>query len=119
MKTISWLAIVLVLAMSAAVADDRETYNRRAAETDLAAFRLLDLNRDGVLTFDEVRADVDFAPRFNDMDINRDGVVTREELRRYIEQAYGVVVTGTNQLVIQLSPPSAVPTIRANPTVSP
>jgi Ca2+-binding EF-hand superfamily protein len=105
MKAIPWL--VLVLAMSAAVADDRETYNRRAAETDLAAFRALDLNRDGVLTFDEVRADVDFAPRFNDMDINRDGVVTPGELRSYIERTYGVVVTGTNQLVMQLSPPSA------------
>jgi Ca2+-binding EF-hand superfamily protein len=103
MKAIGWL--VLVLAMSAAVADDRETYNRRAAETDLAAFRLLDLNRDGVLTFDEVRADINFAPRFNDMDIDRNGVVTLEELRRYIEQTYAVVVTETNQLVMQLSPP--------------
>jgi len=117
MKTISWL--VLVLAMSAAVADDRETYNRRAAETDLAAFRLLDLNRDGVLASEEVRADLDFGPRFDDIDTDRNGVITSDELRRYIERAYGVVVTDTNQLVMQLSPPSAVPTIRANPAVSP
>jgi len=81
MKSIGSLAMVLVLATSAAAADDRETYNRRAAETDLAAFRLLDLDRDGVLT--------------------------REELRRYLEQAYGVVVTETNLLVMQLSPPSS------------
>lgn len=105
MKAITWL--VLVLAMSAAVADDRETYNRRAAEADLAAFRVLDLNRDGVLTFEEVRPDLNFGPRFNDMDIDRNGVVTREELRRYLDQTYGVVVTETNQLVMQLSPPSA------------
>lgn len=105
MKAISWL--VLLLATSAAVADDREAYNRRAAESDLAAFRLLDLNRDGVLTPDEVRADLNFGPRFADIDTDRNGVVTREELRRYIERAYGVVVTETNQLVMQLSPPSA------------
>jgi EF hand domain-containing protein len=107
MKSIGSLAMVLVLATSAAAADDRETYNRRAAETDLAAFRLLDLDRDGVLTFDEVRGDLNVGPRFNDMDIDRNGVVTREELRRYLEQAYGVVVTETNLLVMQLSPPSS------------
>ena len=107
MKPIGWLAMVLLFSMSAAVADDREIYNRRAAETDLAAFRLLDLNRDGVLTFDEVRADLNFGPRFNDIDTDRNGVITREELRSYIERTYGVVVTGTNQLVIPLSPPSA------------
>ncbi|MGH8642594.1 MAG: EF-hand domain-containing protein [Burkholderiales bacterium] len=119
MKTIGSLAMVLVLAASGAVADDRETYNRRAAEADLTAFRVLDLNRDGVLTRDEVLADLNFGPRFNDVDINRDGVVTREELRRYLDRTYGVVVTETNQLVMQLSPPSAVPAIRANPTASP
>ena len=106
MRSIGWLAMVLLFSTSA-LAADRETYNRRAAEADLAAFRVLDLNRDSVLTFEEVRADVNFAPRFNDMDIDRNGVVTREELRRYIEQAYAVVVTEANQLVMQLSPPSA------------
>jgi EF hand len=107
MKPTGWLAIVLLFSISAAVADDREIYNRRAAETDLAAFRLLDLNRDGMLTFEEVRADVNFGPRFNDIDIDRNGAVTLEELRSYIERTYGVVVTQTNQLVMQLSPPSA------------
>ena len=105
MKT-SWLVIALLAATTAAMADDRETYSRRAAETDLAAFRQLDLNRDGMLTLDEVLADLNFAPRFNDMDINRDGIVTPEELRRYIERAHGVLVTEGNQLVLQLPPPS-------------
>jgi Ca2+-binding EF-hand superfamily protein len=104
MKSIGWVAIVLLCSMSV-LADDREAYNRRAAETDLAAFRLLDLNRDGVLTQDEVLADLNFGPRFNDMDIDRNGVVTLEELRRYIEQTYDVVVTAGNQLVIKLRPP--------------
>ena len=107
MKMTSLLALALILATSAAMADDRESYNRRAAEADLAAFRVLDLNRDGVLTRDEVLADLNFGPRFNDMDIDRNGVVTLEELRRYIEQTYDVVVTAGNQLVIKLSPPGA------------
>jgi Ca2+-binding EF-hand superfamily protein len=106
MKSETWLAMALLFSMSA-MADDRETYNRRAAEADMAAFRLLDLNRDGVLTLEEVRADLNFGPRFNDIDIDRNGVITPGELRRYIERTYGVVVTETNQLVIQLSPPSA------------
>lgn len=80
---------MLVAALGAA-ADDREAYNRRAAEADMAAFRALDLDRDGVLTPEEVRGAVDFAPRFNDIDINRDGFVTLEEMRRYIERTYGI-----------------------------
>lgn len=107
MKAMAWLAMAAILATALAAADDRETYNRRAAETDLAAFQQLDLNRDGVLTLDEVRADLNFGPRFNDIDTDRNGAVTREELRSYILRSYGVVVTEANQLVMQLSPPSA------------
>lgn len=107
MKEISWIALTLVAAMiPVAAANDREDFNRRAAETDLAAFRSLDLNRDGVLTRDEVMADLNFGPRFNDIDIDRDGVATVTELRRYIEATYGVAITETNQLVIRLDPPS-------------
>jgi Ca2+-binding EF-hand superfamily protein len=107
MKAIAWLATAMILAATGATADDRETYSRRAAETDLAAFTLLDLNRDGVLTLDEVRADLNFGPRFNDIDTDRNGAITREELRSYIQRAYGVVVTETNQLIMQLDSPSA------------
>jgi hypothetical protein len=32
----------------------------------------------------------DLEARFNDIDINRDGVITREELARYIGLRYGV-----------------------------
>src|SRR5262245_9387311 len=104
----AWSLAAVFAVWSLAAADEgREAYNRRAADADRAAFRVLDLNRDGVLTRDEVRADLYFGPRFNDIDINRDGVITPEELRRYLEQAYGVVVTAGNQLVIKLSPPGA------------
>jgi hypothetical protein len=105
MKSKTWLAIALALAVSAAAADDREAYNRRAADADLAAFRARDLDRNGVLTRDEVGGDLNFGPRFNEADINRDGILTPDEMRRYIERTYGVVVTEGNQLVIRLAPP--------------
>ncbi|HXF65166.1 MAG TPA: hypothetical protein VNK67_00515 [Burkholderiales bacterium] len=90
MKNRIWLAVLLGAVALAAAADDRETYNRRRAEADWAAFKALDLDRDGRLTREEVRGDLDFGPRFNDIDINRDGFITPEELRRYIEQSYGI-----------------------------
>jgi len=81
---------ILLIAVSAVVwADDRLEYNRRAADTDRAAFTQLDLDRDGRLTREEVRADLNFGPRFDDADINRDGVVTADEMQRYLEQSYG------------------------------
>ncbi len=94
MKFRTLAAVLLAAAASTAAADDRAEYNRRAANADMAAFRQLDLNRDGRLTEDEARADLNFYPRFRDIDINRDGVITPEEMRRYIEQAYGIQVAG-------------------------
>lgn len=81
--------ILLALFWSMAIADDRTDYNRRAAAADAAAFRQLDLNRDGNLSRAETISDLNLGPRFDDMDINRDGIVTPDELRRYIEQTYG------------------------------
>lgn len=88
------VAMLITAATQIAAADDRSEYNRRAANSDLAAFRQLDLNRDGRLTADEARADVNLFPRFSDIDINRDGVITTEEMRRYLEQTYGVQTAG-------------------------
>jgi hypothetical protein len=79
----------LVAACGTASADDRADYNRRAAERDVALFSALDLDGDRVLTRDEARPDLTLGPRFNDADINRDGVVTREEMQRYVDQQYG------------------------------
>jgi len=86
------LAAILALVTSChvAIADDRADYNRRAAATDLATFRQLDLNRDGRLDAAEAAGDLNLGPRFRDIDINRDGIVTPEEMRRYIEQTYGL-----------------------------
>ena len=84
------LAILLAACATVATADDRAEYNRRAAEADQAAYRQLDLDRDGLLTRGETRADLNFGPRFDAADINRDGIVTHDEMRRYLEQTYGV-----------------------------
>ena len=82
-------AMLLAMAIAPAAADDRSEYNRRAAQADAAAFHRLDLDRDGRLTADEARPDLNFGPRFNDVDINRDGIVTQDEMRRYLERTYG------------------------------
>lgn len=83
--------IVLVTALAAvASADDRTAYNERVAARLAALFQSLDRNADDIVTRDESRGDVNFAPRLADMDSNSDGQVTREELQRYNEQPYGV-----------------------------
>lgn len=87
-------ALLLVVLSIAAVADDRENFNRRAAEADLALLRQPDLNDDGYLTKDEAKGDLRLGPRFDYIDINRDGVITQQEMRRYIEQTYGVHPAG-------------------------
>jgi len=82
--------VLLAAASGAALGDDRADYNRRGAERDVALFAALDRDADGVLTRDEVRADLTLGPRFDDADINRDGLLTREEMQRYVERRYGV-----------------------------
>lgn len=83
-------AVALATVAAAAAADDRAEYYRRAATADLAAFRALDLDRDGRLGREEARGDLNLGPRFDDIDINRDGVITAEEMERYIVQTYRV-----------------------------
>lgn len=90
MKIRFWVAVLLGVMVWGAAADDREAYNRRRADADMASFKALDLNGDGRLTREEARGDLDLGPRFNDIDINRDGIITPEEMRRYIEQTYGI-----------------------------
>ena len=85
------LALMFAALAAPAWADDRETYNRRAAAADAALFQQLDRDRDGRLSREEARGDLNLGPRFDDMDVNRDGIVTREELGSYLQQTYGVV----------------------------
>jgi hypothetical protein len=90
--TVIELAVMVACTLYAApsVAADADDYRSRAAQRDVAAFDALDRNKDGRLTIEEVRGDIDFEARFGDFDINRDGVITREELTRYIAFRYGV-----------------------------
>ena len=90
-------SLALLMPMAAMAADARTDYYQRAADRDTAAFRVLDVNRNGALTRVEIMGDLDFGPRFDDMDINRDGIVTQDELRRYIEQHYGVAIPAGRQ----------------------
>ena len=84
------IAVICTLCVAASFATDADDYMRRAAQRDVAMFDALDRDKDGRLTIDEVRGNIDLEARFNDIDINRDGVITREELARYITLRYGV-----------------------------
>lgn len=84
------MVIGLACGCGAALADDKASFNRRAAERDAALFAALDRNADGALTREEARPDLTLGPRFDDADIDRDGVITRAEMQRYLEQRYGV-----------------------------
>jgi Ca2+-binding EF-hand superfamily protein len=85
------VAVACTLYVATCFATEADEYRRRAAQRDVAMFDALDRNKDGRLAIEEVRGNVDLEARFNDFDINRDGVITREELTRYIALHYGIV----------------------------
>jgi hypothetical protein len=91
MRTLSRLLLFTLLAsgITSVSADERSDYNRRNAERYSSLFVWLDRDGDRAVTLLESYGDLNFSPVFNDMDINRDGVVTADELNRYVEQRYG------------------------------
>ena len=98
MKTslpIAIAATLLLPAASLAADDARTAYYQRNANADLASFRELDVDKNNAITREEVRGDVDLTPRFDDIDVNRDGVVTLDELLAYAERQYGVKLTAS------------------------
>ncbi len=82
------LSILASVTSAAVLGQDREHYNRQAAARDIARFEALDRDKDGKLTWAEVRGDVDMEARFLDIDGNRDGEISLDELRRYVERNY-------------------------------
>jgi hypothetical protein len=87
------LAAAVLLATAVAHADDRQDYNRRAAERFAALFQSLDRDGNGSLTLAEAHGDLNLGPRFNDMDIDRDGIVTRAELQRFVSKEFEIELT--------------------------
>ena len=91
MKTRILVAVAVWTCCAGAVADDdKERYNRRAAQTDAALFSELDRGGNGFLTRADVQGDMRLGTRFDDIDINRDDIITPQEMQAYIERTYGV-----------------------------
>lgn len=91
MKIVRFTLLAAAFLASGAIAQDREAYNLRAATEDLAAFH--QFARDGVLKREDVQADLNFGPRFDQADFDRDGVVTAAEMYRYVQQTYGIAAS--------------------------
>jgi len=87
-----WLpaALAIALASAPACAQGKAENERRIAADLSQLFQALDRDGDRAVTRIEAAGDVNFLPRFADIDINRDGVVTSDELARYLTLQYGV-----------------------------
>ena len=78
-------ALLLACIALTAIADDRETYNRRSAERFEAMFAAADLNHDNIVSRDEAEGAIELVYRFDDIDITRDGFISRSEMTRFID----------------------------------
>jgi hypothetical protein len=76
------IALIAALAAGTAFAQAPTDYVKRVQDNYRAAFNAYE--RNGVVTRDAVRGDLVFGPWFDAIDINRDGVITREELDRFL-----------------------------------
>jgi hypothetical protein len=79
---IALIAALAAGAAGAAFAQPPADYLKRVADSYRAAFNAHE--RNGVVTRAAVRGDLFFEPWFDAIDINRDGVITREELDRFL-----------------------------------
>ena len=89
MNSRRWYPVILLACLStAASADDRDDYNRRSTERFVALFRAADVNRDNAVPRDEAEGTIELTTRFNDIDINRDGIITWDELTLFVDSHY-------------------------------
>ena len=79
------VALIATWLCGVAVAGDREDYNQRSAERFVAMFRAADVSGKHAITRDDAATVIELITRFDDIDINRDGVITQEELTRFID----------------------------------
>src|SRR5690349_4617744 len=88
-------AVVMFVTLAAAFtggsvhAQDRTAYERRSMERLTETFASQDMNRNGRVSIDEAKDNVEFTAIFDDVDINRDGIATKAELERYLIQRFG------------------------------
>jgi len=79
------LALAAIAFSTLASATDREAYHKRSAERFVAMFLAADVNRSDAISRADAGSSIELVARFDDLDINRDGIITREELARFID----------------------------------
>ncbi len=85
------MTVALALPGGNAFAQERAAYEQRSVARFEQQFTALDHGRNAEVSRTEADGNVDFTAAFDDIDINRDGVVTKEELDRYLALRYGVI----------------------------
>jgi len=88
MNTRMSLALAVIAFSTVAFATDRDVYNKRSAERFVAMFLAADVNRSDAISRADAGSSIELAARFDDVDINRDGIITREELTRFIDASF-------------------------------
>jgi hypothetical protein len=88
MNTRTSLALAVIAFSTMAVATGRDVYNQRSADRFVAMFLAADVDRDDTISRADAGSSIELAARFDDVDINRDGIITREELTRFIDASF-------------------------------
>jgi len=83
-----YVALIAIGISAAAVAADRDEYNRRSAERFIAMFRSADVDRDDVVSREEATGTIELVARFDDVDVSRDGNISWDELTRFIDATF-------------------------------
>lgn len=82
------MTVAFTLPGGNAFAQDKAAYEQRSIARFEQQFASLDRDRNGEVSRTEAEGNIDFTAAFDDIDINRDGVVTKEELDRFLSLRY-------------------------------